>query len=98
MEYLLLHDKTILITGAGSGIGRATAVVASQMGANVIMLDLSEDGLKDTLAKLSGGRHYYYVIDLINNDELSCIVKEIVAKNGLINGLSIFIHLWSWSN
>ena len=57
------------------------------MGANVIMLDLSEDGLKDTLANLSGSGHDYYVIDLINSDKLSCIVKEIVAKNGLINGL-----------
>ena len=82
-----LNNKNIIITGAASGIGRETAIVASKFGANVIMLDLSEDGLKETLPLLDGNKHNYYTIDLTNTEAISTIVKDIVDKYGLINGL-----------
>lgn len=82
-----LNDKNIIITGAASGIGRETAIVASKFGANVIMLDLSEDGLKETLPLLDGNKHNYYTIDLTNTEIISTIVKDIVDEYGLINGL-----------
>lgn len=82
-----LNNKNIIITGSASGIGRETAIVASKFGANVIMLDLSEDGLKETLPLLDGNKHNYYTIDLTNTEAISTIVKDIVDKYGLINGL-----------
>ena len=82
-----LNNKNIIITGAASGIGRETAITASRLGANVIMLDLSEDGLKETSSILNGSNHSYYIADLTNNESISAIVKEIVEKNGLIDGL-----------
>lgn len=82
-----LSAKTIIITGAGSGIGRETAIRASKQGAKVNMIDLSEEGLKETLSCLEGNGHKYFVADLTNLDTIAGIVKEIVEKNGLIDGL-----------
>lgn len=80
-------DKVIIITGAGSGIGRETAIRASKQGVRVNMIDLSEEGLKDTLSCLEGEGHKYYTVDLTNLDSIPGIIKDIVDGNGLIDGL-----------
>lgn len=87
MQIINLKDKNIIITGAASGIGKETAITASRLGANVIMLDLSEDGLKDTTYLLDGNNHSYYITDLTDTESISTIIKEIIEKNGIINGL-----------
>ena len=87
MQIINLKDKNIIITGAASGIGRETAITASRLGANVIMLDLSEDGLKETISLLDGNNHSYYITNLTDTESISTIIKEIIEKNGIINGL-----------
>lgn len=87
MQIINLKDKNIIITGAASGIGKETAITASRLGANVIMLDLSVDGLKDTTYLLDGNNHSYYITDLTDTERISTIIKEIIEKNGIINGL-----------
>ena len=87
MECFMLRDKTVLITGAGSGIGRETAIVASRLGAIVIMLDVNEDGLKETATYLTGDGHGYYVVDLTDYEAIGTIVKDVVTKHGIIHGL-----------
>ena len=87
MQIINLKDKNIIITGAASGIGKETAITASRLGANVIMLDLSEDGLKETTDLLDGNNHSYYITDLTDTESISTIIKEIIEKNGIINGL-----------
>jgi len=87
MNLISLQSKKIIITGAASGIGRETAIVASKQGAKVILLDLSEEGLKETISLLDGCEHLYYVIDLTNIDSIASLVKEIVLKEGLLDGL-----------
>ena len=82
-----LKDKVIIITGAGSGIGRETAIRVSQQGASVMMIDLSGDGLKETMADLEGNCHDYYVADLTDLASITGIIKSIVEKKGLISGL-----------
>ena len=42
------HGKTIVITGAGSGIGRATALIFAREGANVVCADINEAGVEKT--------------------------------------------------
>lgn len=87
MSIVNLADKTIIITGAGSGIGRETAIVASRQGAKVIMLDLSEEGLGETFSLLEGYGHAFYVIDLVDINSIIGLIKEIVNSFGIIDGL-----------
>jgi 3-oxoacyl-[acyl-carrier protein] reductase len=47
------HGKTILITGAGSGIGRATALIFAREGANVVCADINEEGVAETAGKIN---------------------------------------------
>ena len=47
--------KTIIITGAASGIGRATALIFAREGANVVCADLNEQGTRDTAAAVNAG-------------------------------------------
>lgn len=89
MNVISLKKKTIVITGAGSGIGQETARVVSQLGAKVAMLDISEKGLFATESLLLGDGHTKYVVDLTNTDKLSSLVQKIVSDNGPIAG---FVH------
>ena len=88
MERIIdLTGKLILITGAGSGIGRETAIRSSKQGATVMMIDLSEDGLKETFSSLEGIGHCYYVADLTDFGSIAGIVNNLVEKNGVLCGL-----------
>ena len=83
--------KKILITGAGSGIGRATAIIASKMGATVLLLDISEDGMIETLSMLDEqpSGHQMYVLDLTNTEAVKSLVERIDNLDGLVNNAGI---------
>lgn len=81
--------KTIIVTGAGSGIGGETAIILSQQGAKVVMLDLNEEGLNKTLAAMTGLGHIIRICDLTNFDALPALVKDIVKMTGAVDG---FVH------
>lgn len=87
MSIIDLTEKNIIITGAGSGIGQETAVTASNVGAKVVMLDISEEGLNATMAMLEGEGHSMYVVNLCENDCIAPLVKTIVEKYGTIHGV-----------
>ena len=57
MDYLQMSGKHVLITGGASGIGRQTAITLSELGARVAIMDLQEEGLKETLSMLQGEGH-----------------------------------------
>lgn len=82
-----LSPKRIVITGAGSGIGRETARTLATLGAKVILLDVSEDGLKETIEPIPSETFEYKVVDLVDFDTLPELIKEIVLANGPITGL-----------
>ena len=65
-----LTNKTLVVTGAGSGIGRETAKVLSEQGAKVVMLDLNQEGLDETKALLAGEGHITRSVDLTNFETL----------------------------
>ena len=82
-----LNNKTILICGASSGIGRQTAVTLSELGARLILLARREDKLKETLDMLSGEGHTCKVFDLSLVDEIEGFIKQLTADEGALDGI-----------
>lgn len=79
-----LEGKTILVTGASSGIGRATAIECSKMGAKVVITARSQSRLKETLDSLEGEGHQMILCDLTNDDEVSTLVEVTPVLDGLV--------------
>lgn len=84
-----LDSKTILVTGASSGIGAATAVECSRLGAKVIVTGRDEAKLKEVFGKLEGDGHAYYVADLCDDDQLNMLVEKAPVLDGLVNNAGI---------
>lgn len=82
-----LTNKTFVVTGAGSGIGREAAKVLSEQGAKVVMLDLNQEGLDETKALLTGEGHIIRTVDLTSFENLPELVKGIIAETGAVDGL-----------
>lgn len=76
-----LTNKTFLITGAASGIGRATCILLSKLGANIVMLDLNESGLIETKA-MCKETDEIEVIDVSDFEAIETAVKTAVSKMG----------------
>lgn len=81
-----LKNKTILITGASSGIGRETAIGLSKLGASLVLLDLNEDGLAQ-ISKVIQDRVVIKAVDLCDFSSLPDIVKSVSDSVGIIHGL-----------
>lgn len=82
-----LTNKTLVVTGAGSGIGREAAKVLSEQGAKVVMLDLNQEGLDETKALLTGEGHIIRTVDLTSFEDLPEFVKGIIAETGAVDGI-----------
>lgn len=88
-----LEGKTILITGAASGIGRATSIQCSEVGAKVILVDMNEDGLQETKEQIGSDDIEYRVLDLTNLDELCEMVSTLPKLDGVASNAGIVLSL-----
>ena len=81
-----LEGKIILVTGASSGIGKATAIECSKMGATVIVTGRNEERLNETFNSLENKdyNHKIIVADLANEDGLKAIVSSVEKLDGLV--------------
>ena len=80
-----LSGKTILITGASSGIGRGIAVACASMGAQLILTGRNMARLQETLANLEGQGHSYIAADLIDTEERIALVEQLPALHGVVH-------------
>ena len=80
-----LEGKTILVTGASSGIGRGIAVTCSKMGATVILTGRNQVKLGASLALLEKGDHEMIAADLTNAESMSRMVSELPALDGVVH-------------
>ncbi len=71
-----LEHRGVIVTGAASGIGRATAIAMAAAGARVAAIDRDEVGLRTTMSRLESGDHLPLVFDLRN----SAAIPELVAS------------------
>ena len=89
MNPFSLMGKTVLVTGASSGIGRAIAVLCSQSGANLVITGRNETRLAETYSILKGENHIQIVADLTNSVDLMKLVEELPKLDGVVNNAGI---------
>ena len=88
-----LEGKTVMVTGAASGIGRATAIQCAEMGAKVILIDLNENGLQETKELISHNDVEYRALDLTNLDSLIEMVATLPKLDGVASNAGIVLSL-----
>ena len=79
-----LEGKTILVTGASSGIGRAVAIECSKMGAVVYLTARNEERLRETLAAMDGAGHQYILADLTDDAAIKAMVEQLPQLDGVV--------------
>lgn len=83
-----LENKVIVISGAASGIARQCAVSCSKMGAKLILLDMNETGLEETMTMVERPEeHFFACLNLLDYEKVAQVVKEAVEKVGRITGV-----------
>lgn len=84
-----LINKKVLITGASSGIGKATAIECSKMGAQVIITGRNAERLEDTFKNLKGDGHIQIVCDLTITEDRKKLIEKIPYIDGCVNNAGI---------
>ena len=82
-----LEGKTIVVTGASSGIGRQCAIDCAKMGAKVVAIARNQERLDETLSMLQGEGHRSYSFDFSNIEGIADLVSTIVSDCGRIGGM-----------
>lgn len=78
-----LKGKTVLVTGASSGIGACTAIECSKAGATVILTGRNTERLNDTLSKMEGQGHRALPFDLCEVEKFDQFVSELPVLDGV---------------
>jgi len=80
-----LTNKTILVTGASSGIGKQVAISCSNMGAKVHITGRDKNRLNDTFKLLSGSGHQQAICDMVNESERTAYIESLPALDGIVH-------------
>ena len=83
----ILEGKVALITGSGSGIGRATAKVFAQEGAKVVVTDINAEGGAETVSMINadGGQATFVACDVTKDADVAALVKAVVDTYGRLD-------------
>lgn len=84
-----LNNKVIVITGASSGIGQQCAIICSKMGAKLVLFGRNAEKINQTLSKLQGTGHLYFIQDILETEKFDSAINIAAKKLGAIDG---FIH------
>lgn len=80
-----LEGKTILVTGASSGIGRGIAIACSKMGASVIVNGRNEQRLSETMSEMEGDDNLSLAADLSDNVALAEMIAKLPKLDGIVH-------------
>jgi len=84
-----LVNKTILITGGSSGIGRSIAIACSQLGAKVIITGRNRERLQQTISMLSGSEHLFIAADLTSEKDMIDLINSLPLLDGFVSNAGI---------
>ena len=84
-----LEGKTILITGASSGIGQTTAIECSKLGAKVIVTARNPDRLQETFSQLEGEGHQQIIADISKEEDICSLVEQVPKLDGVVNNAGV---------
>ena len=84
-----LNNRTILVTGSGSGIGKATAIMLGELGATVIVVDQNKRSSEATVNQLRTSKveAYGIVVDISDSTGVDQMYQEVVNKFGKLDGV-----------
>jgi NAD(P)-dependent dehydrogenase (short-subunit alcohol dehydrogenase family) len=83
----LFEDKVVIVTGAGSGIGRAAAVAFAQEGAKVVVSDVSARGAAEVVEQIKkdNGEAFFISCDVSIEEDVKYLVEKTVQKYGRLD-------------
>ena len=84
-----LSGKTVLITGAASGIGRATAKQCHNMGASLVLLDLNENGLNSVKEEIGDSNIISFALNLTDYNRLCEVIGQLPKLDGVFSNAGI---------
>jgi NAD(P)-dependent dehydrogenase (short-subunit alcohol dehydrogenase family) len=88
-----LENKTIFVTGASSGIGRAIAIECSKMGATVIITGRNVERLNETFYQLEGSNHLQVIADLQIVEQTAKLIEQLPLLDGVVHSAGIVTTL-----
>src|SRR3954470_15888043 len=94
----LLENKIAIITGAGSGIGKAISLLYAAEGAKIVVSDIDEKGGNETVSeiKTKGGEAFFVKVDTSKPDDNKNVVEQAVKQFGKLHiAVKQCWHWWS---
>lgn len=88
-----LQGKTILVTGASSGIGKSIAIECSKMKAKLCVIGRDIVRLNETLSELEGEGHRALQFDINENEKIKSFISELPELNGVVHAAGIIKRL-----
>ena len=82
-----LQDKVAIITGGGSGQGKASAIMFAEQGATVIVAEMNEQAGKETVKQITeaGQQAFFYQTDISDEENVRQLVETVHEKYGKID-------------
>ena len=88
-----LQDKVTVITGAATGIGKATAEVFAEEGAIVLLADIKEEALQETVAKINenGGTAKSFQVNIAKEEDVTSFANQVKEQYGTVYAMAFAI-------